>query len=248
MRAACGNLLQGICPGTGPKCVLLLLPADLKNSVLESNEEGHRMRSVELLAGVLETLQRGGAAVCSLKPVNTAKEGLSVLRRWRLARARVAAVSLPQVDPFEELAALGSLSQNLERRHERLRTLLGLLRTSPQVFRPSKEGVEKMIALLEQQFQLLTADEHVKASKNSDPDPQAAKGKGKGKAKEARTTEKKPCPFIQKCRSCKCGDKCYYQHAPANPKAASKRATSEGRPSGRSGGVQGMEGGKLSLG
>ena len=74
----------------------------------------------------------------SLKPVNTAKEGLSVLRRWRLARARVATLSLPQVAPFEELAALGSLSQNLERCHERLRTLLGLLRISPQVFRPSK--------------------------------------------------------------------------------------------------------------
>ena len=57
---------------------------------------------IALLEGVLETLQPGGAAemqslqafVRNPKPVNSAKEGLSVLRRWRLARSRAMALAL----------------------------------------------------------------------------------------------------------------------------------------------------------
>ncbi|CAE7437089.1 RE1 [Symbiodinium sp. CCMP2592] len=176
------------------RLVLLLIrcvPAELKQNVLERGDESEPMRAIALLEGVLETLQPGGAAemqslqafVRNLKPVNSAKEGLSVLRRWRLARSRAMALALPQVAPFEELGALGTLALNLEKRHDRLRTMLSLLRTRPELIRPTSEGVDMMINLLDQQFQLLHADEQVKVGRgrgqDDDLDPTAKKGKGK---------------------------------------------------------------------
>eukprot|EP00439_Symbiodinium_sp_Y106_P001148 s3359_g1.t1 len=108
--------------------ILETLQPGLKQNVLEKGDESEPMRAIALLEGILETLQPGGAAemqslqsfVRNLKPVNTAK-GLSVLRRWRLARSRAVALALPQVAPFEELGALGTLALNLEKRHDRLR-------------------------------------------------------------------------------------------------------------------------------
>eukprot|EP00439_Symbiodinium_sp_Y106_P042014 s1513_g5.t1 len=87
--------------------VLLLIrciPSELKQGVLEKNDESEPIRAVDLLEGVLETLQPGGAAemqslhafVRSLQPASTAKEALSTLRRWRLARTRATSLSLPQ--------------------------------------------------------------------------------------------------------------------------------------------------------
>ena len=195
------------------RLVLLLIrcvPAELKQNVLEKGDESEPMRAIALLEGILETLQPGGAAemqslqsfVRNLKPVNTAKEGLSVLRRWRLARSRAVALALPQVAPFEELGALGTLALNLEKRHDRLRTMLSLLRTRPEIIRPTPEGVDSMINLLDQQFQLLLADEHVKTGRrdrDDELDPSAKKGKGKdgkgkGKGKDSTSKdEKKEC-------------------------------------------------------
>ncbi|CAE7837310.1 unnamed protein product [Symbiodinium sp. CCMP2592] len=190
------------------RLVLLLIrcvPAELKQNVLEKGDESEPMRAIALLEGVLETLQPGGAAemqslqafVRNLRPVGTAKEGLSVLRRWRLARSRAIALALPQVAPFEELGALGTLAQTLEKRHDRLRTMLSLLRTRPEIIRPTPEGVDMMISLLDQQFQLLHADEQVKTSRGrgqeDDLDPTAKKGKGKdgkGKGKGSKGTGK----------------------------------------------------------
>ena len=77
----------------------------LKQNVLEKGNESEPLRAIALLEGILETLQPGGAAemqslqafVRNLRPVCSAKEGLSVLRRWRLARSRAIALALPQV-------------------------------------------------------------------------------------------------------------------------------------------------------
>ncbi|CAE7289759.1 unnamed protein product [Symbiodinium sp. CCMP2592] len=167
------------------------IPSELKQGVLEKNDESEPIRAVDLLEGVLETLQPGGAAevqslhafVRSLQPASTAKEALSTLRRWRLARTRATSLSLPQVAPYEELKALETLVRNLERRHDRFRTMLGLLRTQPDIIRPTVRGVESMVALIDQQLQLLSADEHVKNNRQNEPDSQAAKGKGGGKGK-----------------------------------------------------------------
>ena len=125
------------------------------------------------------------------------------------------------------------MAQTLERRHDRFRALLGLLRTDPDIIRPTAAGVEKMVTLIEQQLQLLSADEHIKANRQHEPDPQAAKGKGDGKGKDkgkrGGKETKKPCEFMKKYGKCKFGDRCHYSHdglqgqAPRttpNPKAA----------------------------
>ncbi|CAE7816426.1 unnamed protein product [Symbiodinium sp. CCMP2592] len=93
-------------------------------------------------------------------------------------------VGTAKVASFEELGALGTLAQTLEKRHDRLRAMLSLLRTRPEIIRPTPDGVDMMISLLDQQFQLLHADEQVKTSRGrgqeDDLDPTAKKGKGKG--------------------------------------------------------------------
>ena len=177
------------------RLVLLLIrcvPAELKQNVVEKGDESEPMRAIALLEGVLETLQPGGAAemqslqafVRNLKPVNSAKEGLSIGKIQGYGFA-----------PFEELGVLGTLALNLEKRHDRLRTMLSLLRTRPEIIRPTSEGVDMMINLLDQQFQLLHADEQVKMSRgrgqDDDLDPTAKKGKGKdGKGKGGKGTGK----------------------------------------------------------
>ncbi|CAE7661265.1 unnamed protein product [Symbiodinium sp. CCMP2592] len=220
------------------RLVLLLIrwiPSELKQGVLEKNDESEPIRAVDLLEGVLETLQPGGAAemqslnafVRSLQPASTAKEALSTLRRWRLARTRATSLSLPQVAPYEELKALETLVRNLERRHDRFRTMLGLLRTQPDIIRPTVTGVESMVALIDQQLQLLSADEHVKNNRQNEPDSQAAKGKGGGKGKgdgkgNGGSAATKPCPFLKKFGSCKFGEKCKFKH---EGEAAAKQAS-----------------------
>ena len=212
----------------------------LKQNVLEKGNESEPMRAIALLEGILETLQPGGAAemqslqafVRNLRPVCSAKEGLSVLRRWRLARSRAIALALPQVAPFEELGALGTLAQNLEKRHDRLRTMLSLLRTRPEIIRPTPEGVDMMISLLDQQFQLLHADEQVKTSRRGqedDLDPTAKKGKGKdGKGKGSKGTgkdsapkgDKQECMAWKSTGKCRFGDRCRFTHGnPLLPEA-----------------------------
>ena len=212
------------------RLVLLLIrcvPAELKQSVLEKNDEAEPLRSVSLVEGVLETLQPGGAAEMqslhgfarSLQPASTARDALSTLRRWRLARTRSASLNLPQVAPYEELQALSTLVKILERRHDRFRTMLGLLRTRPEIIRPTPVGVEEMVNLLEQQLQLISADEHVRTNRQGDSDPQAAKGKGKGKA-SSEGSASKPCPFLKKFGKCRFGDRCYFKHEGVRPDAA----------------------------
>ena len=246
-----GLVTLGPPPEVGPqesesenRLILLLircLPQEWKTSVLEQQDESKSMRALDLLEGVFEVLQPGGAAetqslntfVRTLRPVTTAKDGLSVLRRWRLARTRATALALPKLAPFEELQALSTMAQTLERRHDRFRTLLSLLRTDPDIIRPTAAGVDKMVTLIEQQFQLLSADEHIKANRQHEPDPQAAKGKGDGKGKDkgkkGGKETKKPCEFMRKYGKCKFGDRCHYSHdglqgqasrTTPNPKAA----------------------------
>ena len=200
------------------------IPAELKQGVLEKNSESEPIRAAELLSGILENLQPGGTAemasissfIRALQPVNSATEALSTLRRWKLARARASSLSMPSVAAYEELQALGALVRNLERKHDRLRTVLGLLRTRPEIVRPTTAGVDSFLELVEQQLQLLSADEHVRSNRQhvDPPDPQASKGKGKGKPGKQGdpSTKRKPCQFLAKFGKCRFGDKCFFSH------------------------------------
>ena len=205
------------------RLVLLLircLPAELKQSVMEKHGED-AIRAADLLGGVLEILQPGGAAemqslhsfIRSLQPVQNARDGLSILRRWKLARSRAESLNLPQIAPYEELQALNTLIKVLEKRHDRFRTLLSLSRTRPEIVRPTRTGVETTIALIGQQLQLISADEQTRTNSHAETDPQASKGKGKGKGGGKTTAAaEKPCLFLKKFGKCKFGDKCYYKH------------------------------------
>ena len=171
------------------------LPAELKQPVLENLDE-QTIRALELLEGILEQQQPGGhqemkslqSFIRHMDPAPTAKEAQESLRRWKLARTRAATLGLPAVAPFEELQALGSLVKTLERRTDTFRTLLGLIRTRPEVVRPSPAGVTGMVQLIEQQLQLLCAEENIKRNRReADEMAQAAKGKtkkGKGKGEK----------------------------------------------------------------
>ena len=128
-----------------------------------------------------------------------------------------------------QLGALGTLALNLEKRHDRLRTMLSLLRTRPEIILSTPEGVDSMINLLDQQFQLLLADEHVKTGRrdrDDELDPSAKKGKGKdgkgkGKGKDSTSkAEKKECIVWKNTGKCKFGDRCRFVHG--NPPAAPK--------------------------
>ena len=223
------------------RLVLLLircLPAELKQSVMEKHGED-AIRAADLLGGVLEILQPGGAAemqslhsfIRSLQPVQNARDGLSILRRWKLARARAESLNLPQIAPYEELQALNTLIKVLEKRHDRFRTLLSLSRTRPEIIRPTRAGVETTIALIDQQLQLISADEQTRTNSHVGTDPHAAKGKGKGKGSGKTTAAAdKPCMFLQKFGKCKFGDKCYFKHEGVTKSSAANQTTSVPTP------------------
>ena len=171
------------------------LPAELKQPVLENTDE-QTIRALELLEGILEQQQPGGhqemkslqGFIRRMDPASTAKEAQEALRWWKLARTRAATLGLPAVAPFEELQALGSLVKTLEKRTDTFRTLLGLIRTRPEIVRPSPAGVTGMIQLIEQQLQILCAEENITRNRReADEFSQAAKGKtkkGKGKGEK----------------------------------------------------------------
>ena len=223
------------------RLVLLLircLPAELKQSVMEKHGED-AIRAADLLGGVLEILQPGGAAemqslhsfIRSLQPVQNARDGLSILRRWKLARSRAESLNLPQIAPYEELQALNTLIKVLEKRHDRFRTLLSLSRTRPEIVRPTRTGVETTIALIDQQLQLISADEQTRTNSHAETDPQASKTKGKGKGGGKTTAAaEKPCLFLKKFGKCKFGDKCYYKHEGVTKSSTANQTTSDKTP------------------
>ena len=165
------------------------LPTELKQPVLE-NMNQQTIQALELLEGILEQQQPGGPQemkslqgfIRHMDPAPTAREAQESLRRWKLARTRAGTLGLPGIAPYEELQALSSLVKTLERRSDTFRTLLGLLRTRPEIIRPTPEGVSKMVQLVEQQLQILCAEEVVRRNRKEGEDTsQAYKGKGKGK-------------------------------------------------------------------
>ena len=173
------------------------LPQEVKQPVLEKTGSS-KLRGVHLLECIFQEQMPGGqqemksiqAFVRHLDPAHSAKEGLETLRRWKLARTRARDLQLPAVASFEEVQALSSLIRNVERRSESFKTLMGLLRVQPDVLHPNPQGVEAMISLIEQQLQILAADETIKNNKRGGGagDSVASKGKGKergkGKGKE----------------------------------------------------------------
>ena len=87
--------------------------------------------------------------------------------------------------------------------------------------------------MIDQQLQLISADEQTRTNSHTDTDPHASKGKGKGKGKgggKATATSEKPCAFLKKFGRCKFGDRCYYKHEGVTKTPAANQTTSNTAP------------------
>ena len=62
-----------------------------------------------------------------MSPVSTAREAIEPLRRWRLAKNRIASLALPDVRGIQKML------KNLEKKHDSLRTRLSLVRIHADV-------------------------------------------------------------------------------------------------------------------
>ena len=213
--------------------LLRVIPDVVKNPAVEGSVDG-RIRSVALLQELYHQVQPGGKEeqtsltrfIRSLDPVSTAQEAVTVLRRWKLAKARVQALGLPEAAPFEMIKGLQTLVRNLERRHDSLRTRLALARLTPAVQLGQPTGVDVLVEAIEMEVRQLAADEVTRGHQNQG-ESVAAKGKGKGKGKGKDKGGDKstiPCPFLKGPSGCKFGDRCHYKHPPKHEQAAPKPA------------------------
>ena len=109
--------------------------------------------------------------VRNLQSVSSARETLEVLRRWKMARTRAAALGL--------LASLACL----ERKQDALRTRLSLLRSVPEIQFPTEAGVRMMVDTLEHELRQTAADEHTKQNKQDGGQGESYANKGKGTEK-----------------------------------------------------------------
>ena len=109
----------------------------VKNPAVEGSIDG-RIRSIALLQELHHQVQPGGKEeqtsltfIRSLDPVSAAQEAATVLRRWKLVKARVQASGIAEPAPLEMTKDLQTLVKTLRRRHDSLETRLALVRLSP---------------------------------------------------------------------------------------------------------------------
>ena len=142
------------------------------------------MTSFGLLEEVVTLVQPGGreevasllSYIRGLQPATSAKEALEIIRKWRTARARAAALGLPATAPSEAMRSLSSLTRPLEKKLDSLCTRLSIMKLA--------HGVTMILNTLENELRQASADETVRLNKQqstSEDVPTAAKGKGKGK-------------------------------------------------------------------
>ena len=171
--------------------LLKVLPQDVKSAVVE--DPSTTMTSLGLLEEVVTLVQPGGreevasllSYIRGLQPATSAKEALEIIRKWRTARARAAALGLPATAPSEAMRSLSSLTRTLERKLDSLRTRLSIMKLAPEIQFPTENGVTMILNTLENELRQASADETVRLNKqqagSSEEVPTAAKGKGKGK-------------------------------------------------------------------
>ena len=151
------------------------LPQDSQTPVLEGADTTD-ISPVTLWESLLEVHRPGGeeevrallSYIRGLTAVNTAKDGLEVLRRWKLARTRLSQLNIPSVAPSEEARALGALIKSLERKYATLQTRMSLLRLTGNVQRPTAEGVQAMMNAIEQELRPFAAEECLRAAKTAE--------------------------------------------------------------------------------
>ena len=233
--------------------LLRVLPEEITAPAVEMTTPTTEIHPVQVLEELVGQVQPGGCEeqtsltrfVRSLEAVQTASAAIQVIRRWKLARARIQTLGLPEIAPFELLRGLQNLVSRLEKRHESLRTRMSICRLDASVQLGQTRGVDLVLDNLEKELRLISANEYAKNRTSDEGDSVAHKGKGDkgkgdggkgsggGKGKDAQSKgktltleerKKTPCPYLQK-GSCSFGDRCHYKHSPANPKTASSNSS-----------------------
>ena len=150
--------------------LMRILPAEVKDSAVEDAE--NKITSLSLLEELVHQVQPGGQEevasllryMRNLDPVQSARDALECIRRWKLARLRAAALNLPSTAPSEAMRALCTLVKHIEKRSDSLRTRMSLIKLSPDIQRPTELGVQMILETLDKELRQLAADEQLKAN------------------------------------------------------------------------------------
>ena len=131
-RQAAGESLTALVPVTGfpaeyeSRLVMVLLrtlPDSVKTPALEA-DEGHRdIASLRLLEELYLCVRPGGLEeqqalvrfLRNVSPAASARDAIDMLRRWRLAKSRVASLSLPEIPAYEQIKGIQAMIKTLEK-------------------------------------------------------------------------------------------------------------------------------------
>ena len=193
--------------------LLRVLPEGIKTPALEADEGNQKIYSMRLLEELYLCVRPGGLEeqqtlvrfMRQVAPVATAREAIELLRRWRLAKNRIAPLALPDVPAYEQINGIQKLLRTLEKKYDSLRTRLSLIRIHPDVQLGRPQGVNMALEAVEQELRQIAADEMARSNvgnENSTQGNQAKgsdqkgkdKGKGKGKQAEAKGNPPKETP------------------------------------------------------
>ena len=155
-------------PGYGGRLVVQLLRVLLEEitaPAVEMTTPSTEIHPVQVLEELVGQVQPGGCEeqtsltrfVRSLEAVQTASAAIQIIRRWKLARARIQTLGLPEIAPFELLRGLQNLVSRLEKRHESLRTRMSICRLDASVQLGQTRGVDLVLDNLEKELRLISA-------------------------------------------------------------------------------------------
>ena len=110
--------------------LLRVLPDSVKTPALESDEGDQKVTSLRLLEELYLCVRPGGLEeqqtlvrfLRQVSPVSTAREAIELLRRWKLAKSRIASLSLPDAPAYEQISGIQKMLKNLERKYDSLKT------------------------------------------------------------------------------------------------------------------------------
>ena len=197
-RRAAGESLTALVPVTGfpaeyeSRLVMVLLrtlPDSVKTPALEA-DEGHRdIASLRLLEELYLCVRPGGLEeqqalvrfLRNVSPAASARDAIDMLRRWRLAKSRVASLSLPEIPAYEQIKGIQAMIKTLEKRYDSLRTRMSLVRILPDVQLGRPQGVVTLLDTVDAELRQLAADEMSRDLAKEDDSSIVAKGKGKDK-------------------------------------------------------------------
>ena len=129
-----------------------ILPESVKTPALESDEGGQKIASLRLLEELYLCVRPGGLEeqqtfvrfLRQVSPVSTAREAIELLRRWRLAKSRIASLALLDVPAYEQISGIQKMLKNLEKQYDSLRTRLSLVRIHADVQLARPQGKSKV--------------------------------------------------------------------------------------------------------